>query len=88
MRSPWCAARSPGDAAPDWRERRCLIVNRETWKRPRSRRLFESEDAMCRGDEALNAMNRAATERDISVEIFEVPSLEDCEPAKGLGTEG
>jgi hypothetical protein len=35
--------------------------------------LFESEDAMRRGDEALNAMNPGGTERRVSVEFFEVP---------------
>jgi hypothetical protein len=35
--------------------------------------LFESEDAMRRGDEALNGMNPGSTERRISVEFFEVP---------------
>ena len=35
--------------------------------------LFESEDAMRRGDEALNAMSPGASERRRSVEFFEVP---------------
>jgi hypothetical protein len=35
--------------------------------------LFESEEAMRRGDEALNAMNPGSTERRVSVEFFEVP---------------
>jgi hypothetical protein len=35
--------------------------------------LFDSEEAMRRGDEALNAMNPGATERRTSVEFFEVP---------------
>jgi hypothetical protein len=35
--------------------------------------LFESEDAMRRGDEALNAMNPGGVERRVSVEFFEVP---------------
>jgi hypothetical protein len=35
--------------------------------------LFESEAAMRRGDEALNAMNPGQTERRTSVELFEVP---------------
>jgi hypothetical protein len=34
--------------------------------------LFESEEAMRRGDEALNAMNPRASER-TSVKFFEVP---------------
>ena len=35
--------------------------------------LFESEEAMRRGDEALNAMNPGPVERRTSVEFFEVP---------------
>jgi hypothetical protein len=35
--------------------------------------LFESEDAMRRGNEALNAMNPGSTERRTSVEFYEVP---------------
>jgi hypothetical protein len=35
--------------------------------------LFDSEDAMRRGDEALDAMNPGSTERRVSVEFFEVP---------------
>jgi hypothetical protein len=35
--------------------------------------LFESEEAMRRGDETLNAMSPGATERRTSVEFFEVP---------------
>jgi hypothetical protein len=35
--------------------------------------LFDSEDAMRRGDAALNAMNPGASERRTSVEFFEVP---------------
>ena len=34
---------------------------------------FESEEAMRRGDEALNAMTPDGTERRTSVEFFEVP---------------
>ena len=34
---------------------------------------FESEAAMRRGDEALNAMNPGENERRRSVEFFEVP---------------
>jgi hypothetical protein len=39
-----------------------MLVNRETGK-GLGLTLFESEDAMRRGDEALNAMNPGATER-------------------------
>ena len=35
--------------------------------------LFESEEAMRRGDEALNAMDPGPAERRLSVEFFEVP---------------
>jgi hypothetical protein len=35
--------------------------------------LFESEEAMRRGDEALNAMSPGANERRTSVEFYEVP---------------
>ena len=35
--------------------------------------LFETEEAMRRGDEALNAMNPGASERRTSVEFYEVP---------------
>ena len=34
---------------------------------------FESEDAMRRGDEALNALSPGASERRTSVEFYEVP---------------
>ena len=49
-----------------------MLVNRETGKGV-GLTLFESEDAMRRGDEALNAMNPGGTERRVSVEFFEVP---------------
>jgi len=35
--------------------------------------LFESEEAMRRGDEALNAMDPGGTERRTGVEFYEVP---------------
>ena len=35
--------------------------------------LFESEEAMRRGDEALNAMSPEGSERRTSVEFYEVP---------------
>jgi hypothetical protein len=35
--------------------------------------LFESEEAMRRGDEALNAMSPGQSERRTSVEFYEVP---------------
>ena len=49
-----------------------MLVNRETG-RGLGITLFDSEDAMRRGDEALNAMNPGASERRTSVEFFEVP---------------
>jgi hypothetical protein len=49
-----------------------MLVDRETGKGV-GVTLFESEEAMRRGDEALNAMNPGATERRVSVEFFEVP---------------
>jgi hypothetical protein len=49
-----------------------MLVNRETG-RGLGVTLFESEGAMRRGDEALNAMNPQGTERRTSVEFFEVP---------------
>ena len=35
--------------------------------------LFDSEEAMRKGDEALNAMSPGGSERRVSVEFFEVP---------------
>ena len=49
-----------------------MLVNRETGK-GLGVTLFDSEDAMRRGDEALNAMSPGGTERRTSVEFFEVP---------------
>ena len=49
-----------------------MLVNRETG-RGLGITLFESEDAMRRGDEALNAMSPGGTERRVSVEFYEVP---------------
>ena len=49
-----------------------MLVDRETGKSV-GVTLFESEEAMRRGDEALNAMNPGGTERRTSVEFFEVP---------------
>lgn len=49
-----------------------MLLNRETGK-GLGVTLFESEEAMRRGDEALNAMSPGATERRMSVEFFEVP---------------
>ena len=49
-----------------------MLVNRETGK-GLGVTLFESEEAMKRCDEALNAMNPGASERRVSVEFYEVP---------------
>jgi hypothetical protein len=49
-----------------------MLVNRESGK-GLGVTLFESEEAMRRGDEALNAMHPGETERRTSVEFFEVP---------------
>jgi hypothetical protein len=49
-----------------------MLVNRETGK-GLGVTLFETEDAMRRGDEALNAMSPGAAERRTSVEFYEVP---------------
>jgi hypothetical protein len=49
-----------------------MLVNRETGT-GLGITLFESEEAMRRGDQALNAMNPGATERRTSVEFYEVP---------------
>ena len=52
--------------------RMMMLVDRATGKGI-GLTLFESEEAMRRGDEALNAMNPGGTERRTSVEFFEVP---------------
>jgi hypothetical protein len=49
-----------------------MLVNRETGK-GLGVTLFDSEEAMRRGDEALNAMNPGASERRTAVEFYEVP---------------
>jgi hypothetical protein len=49
-----------------------MLINRETGK-GLGVTLFESEEEMRRGDEALNAMNPGGTERRTSVEFYEVP---------------
>ena len=49
-----------------------MLVNRQSGKGV-GVTLFETEDAMRRGDEALNAMSTRGTERRVSVEFFEVP---------------
>ena len=49
-----------------------MLVDRETGK-GLGVTLFESEEAMRRGDEALNAMSPGASEQRTSVEFYEVP---------------
>ena len=62
-----------GDTPPGLEGARMLmLVDRETGK-GLGVTLFESEEAMRRGDEALNAMSTSGTERRTSVEFFEVP---------------
>ena len=62
------------EETPDGLEgaRMLMLVNRETGK-GLGVTLFESEEAMRKGDEALNAMQPGATERRTSVEFYEVP---------------
>jgi hypothetical protein len=52
--------------------RMLMLVNRQSGK-GLGITLFESEDAMRRGDEALNAMDVGSSERRTSVDFFEVP---------------
>jgi hypothetical protein len=49
-----------------------MLINRDSGK-GLGVTLFESEEAMRRGDEALNAMNPRGSERRTSVEFYEVP---------------
>jgi hypothetical protein len=49
-----------------------MLVNRDTGK-GLGVTLFDSEDDMRRGDEALNAMNPGPTETRTGVEFYEVP---------------
>jgi hypothetical protein len=49
-----------------------MLVNRETGQ-GLGVTLFEDEDAMRRGDEALNAMSPGASERRTAVDFYEVP---------------
>jgi hypothetical protein len=52
--------------------RMLMLVNRETGK-GLGVTLFDSEEAMHRGDAALNAMSPGGSERRVSVEFYEVP---------------
>lgn len=62
-----------GDTPPGLEGAKMLmLVNRETGKGI-GVTLFESEEAMKRGDAALDAMSPGNSERRTSVEFFEVP---------------
>ena len=62
-----------GDTPPGLEGAKMLmLVNRESGKGV-GVTLFETEEAMRRGDEALNAMSPGGTERRVSDEFFEVP---------------
>jgi hypothetical protein len=62
-----------GETPPGLEDAKMLmLINRESGK-GLGVTLFESEEAMRRGDEALNAMNPGASESRTSVEFFEVP---------------
>ena len=62
-----------GDTPPGLEGAKMLmLVNRETGKGV-GVTLFETEEAMRRGDAALDAMSSGGTERRVSVEFFEVP---------------
>jgi hypothetical protein len=52
--------------------RMLMLVNRQTGK-ALGVTLFEDEEAMRRGDEALNAMNPGASGGRTAVEFYEVP---------------
>ena len=49
-----------------------MLVNRKTGQ-GLGVTIFESEEAMRRGDEALNAMSPGASERRTAVDFYEVP---------------
>ena len=62
-----------GDTPPGLEGAKMLmLVDRESGK-GLGVTLFESEEAMRRGDEALNAMSPGANESRTGVEFFEVP---------------
>ena len=62
------------DEVPDGLEgaKMMMLIDRETGK-GLGVTIFDSEEAMRRGDEALNAMSPGASERRTSVEFYEVP---------------
>ena len=62
-----------GDTPPGLEGAKMLmLVDRESGK-GLGVTLFESEEAMRRGDEALNAMNPGGSERRTTVAFYEVP---------------
>jgi len=62
-----------GEAPPGLENAKMMmLVNRETGK-GLGITLFESEEAMRKGDEVLNAMNPGGGGRRTSVEFYEVP---------------
>jgi hypothetical protein len=62
-----------GDTPPGLEGAKMLmLVDRESGK-GLGITLFENEEAMRRGDEALNAMSPGGTERRVGVEFYEVP---------------
>jgi hypothetical protein len=62
-----------GETPPGLEDTKMLmLVNRETGKGV-GVTLFDSQEAMRRGDEALNAMSPGTSERRTSVEFYEVP---------------
>ena len=62
-----------GEAPPGLEGAKMLmLVDRESGKGI-GITLFEDEEAMRRGDQALDAMNPGSSERRVSVEFFEVP---------------
>ena len=52
--------------------RMLMLIDRESGKSI-GITLFDSEEAMRRGDQALNAMDPGSTERRTNVEFYEVP---------------
>jgi hypothetical protein len=62
-----------GDTPPGLEGAKMLMLVDRTTGKGLGVTLFESEEAMRRGDEALNAMDPGANERRTSVEFYEVP---------------
>jgi hypothetical protein len=62
-----------GDTPPGLEGARMLMLVDRATGRGLGVTLFETEEEMRRGDEALNAMSPGGNERRTSVEFFEVP---------------